>query len=169
MSLFNWSKKSEFAIVGKDIKWTDIKNELFRVIDFDKTNTIIDEQGRVIATSKFKPYGFLTVEWPVIERLVKLPIVHKDDFLLAASVFDDPKFSEQLDKLELLVTYSPKDNDRNTSFLHVLHYVITKSGTFNEYYKIHKATLLGLGPEHIFGSLIWEGELSVKINMTPIF
>jgi len=167
MKLFNWFKASEYAIVGRSIKWENVNNEVLRIIDFDRNETIIDNNGNVKAKSKFKPYGFLTVEWPIIERLVKLPIFHQDDFLLVLSIFNDKTMQEQKMNFEFLVTYAPKENDRNAPFLHVLHFVITSPKTFEKYYETKKRFIIN--PEIIFGQLKWEGQLQVQTNMTPDF
>jgi len=167
MKIFNWFKASEYAIVGRNIKWKEINNEVLRIIDFDSNETIIDNYGNVIAKSKFKPYGFLIVEWPIIERLVKLPIVHQDDFLLASIIFNDKAFQEQKKIFEFLATYAPKENDRNAPFLHVFHFLKTAPKTLEKYYETKKRFIIN--PEIIFGQLKWEGQLQVQINMNPDF
>jgi len=39
-------------------------------------------QVSVKAKSRFKPYGYLLVESPIFNQPAKLPIVHRDDFIL---------------------------------------------------------------------------------------
>jgi hypothetical protein len=167
MNLFNFFKPSEFATVGHSIKWNDIKKEVLRVIEFDTNGTTIDHNNVVHAKSKFKPYGFLISEWPIIERKVKIPIVHRDDFLLASSVFEKNHLKEQFANYDLLVCYNPSKDSKLAPFLHSLHFVLTSKSTFQEYNEIHKTTLLGCNPELMFGQWVWEGELKVKFNLTP--
>jgi hypothetical protein len=169
MKIFNWFKRSEFATVGKEIIWNQIEREVLRVIDFDRTDTTIDSDYKVIAKSNITPYGFLITEWPVIERRVKVPIVHQDDFLLASSIFDDAAFLKEIQGCDILATYYPFDKKANeiSVFLHKLHFVITPPETFEEYYQIRNNSLLGCNPEVLFGEFDWMGELKVKINSEP--
>jgi hypothetical protein len=53
-------------------------------------------------------YFTLLVESPIMNQRLKLPIVHRDDFILAASVFDEPEIAKVVENEELLVTYAPK-------------------------------------------------------------
>lgn len=171
MKLFNFFKPTEFALVGKDIKWKEIEREVCRINDFDRNDTTIDNNGQAIAKSNFRPYGFLVTDWPVIERKVKIPIVHRDDFLLAASIFDNSEFLNQIKGCDILVTYYPLDTkaDKRSAFLHKLHFVVTPPNTLEKYYEIRSKSFLGLDPEILFGDFIWIGELNVKINSNPQF
>lgn len=171
MKLFNWFKHSEFAIVGNDIKWNQIEKEVFRIVNFERNDTIVDDNGQVISKSINRPYGFLITDWPVIKRKVKIPIVHRDDFLLASSVFDNSEFLKKVEGCDILVTYYPLDTkvDKNSPFLHKLHFVITPPNTFETYYEVKNKSLLGCDPEILFGDFTWTGELKVKINLTPKF
>lgn len=74
--------------VGREIQWTDIVRHVFRVLDFDRAGTIIGPGNSAKAASSLGAYGYLLVESPILNQPVRLPIVHRDDFLLAASVFD---------------------------------------------------------------------------------
>ncbi len=123
MKLFNIFRKSEYALVGRDIKWDEINGEVFRINAIDRNGTIIDEGGQVHAKDNFSPYGFLIVEWPIIERRVKLPITHKDDFLLVSNIYDNPEALAAIDGYDFLVCYYPADHMKNeyAAFLHVLH------------------------------------------------
>jgi len=69
---------------------------------------MIEEHNHVKAKSKFQPYGYWLAESPILNNCVKLPMIHRDDFLLATSVFDEPKLASMVDDEELLVVYSPK-------------------------------------------------------------
>ncbi len=96
--------------IGRDIGWTDIIRHVFRVKEFDRTGTTVGPGDKVKASGRFKPYGYLLVESPILNQPARLPIVHRDDFLLATTVFDDPQFAEFVETEELLVTYAPKHN-----------------------------------------------------------
>ena len=171
MRLFNIFKKSEFALVGRDIKWEEINREVFRINEFDRNKTIIDNNGELHPKDNFNPYGFLIVEWPIIERRVKLPITHRDDFLLVSSIYDNPEICKEIEFNDFLVSYLPADKKENeyAAFLHVLHFILTPLGTLEKYYKKKQSTLLGYDPECLFGAFSWEGELRVGINADPRF
>lgn len=166
MKLFSFSKSSSIPEIGRDISWVKIIRHIFRVSEFDRAGTVIDPNNNVISKSKIKPYGYLIVDSPILQQNHRLPIVHKDDFLLAASVFDDPKLIKEIEQLELLVTYIPKHNNPFglAGFLHALHFVITKPGTLEDFYK-NETDVTNPTPEKIFNSISWEGEIRVGINL----
>lgn len=161
---------SQIPAIGRDIPWTVISGQVFRVRGFDRSGTTIGADARVDAKSTIRPYGYLLVESPILNQPAQLPICHRDDFLLASSVFDEPEFSPCVDEAELLVTYMPK----RKSFLgfagvtHVLHYVIVPPGTLHQYYEVgghmHMASP---APERLFGPFVYAGELRVQVNHHP--
>ncbi|MEI7452360.1 MAG: hypothetical protein WCK37_04150 [Candidatus Falkowbacteria bacterium] len=154
--------------VGKEISWADIVNHSFRVIGFDRNGTIIDRNNKVKARGFFKPYGYLIAESPILNNRVKLPIVHRDDFLLAASVFDNQKLTSLSISDELIVTYSPEillKNGLAGGFRHPLHYAIEPHGTLDHYYSMDNDINYGNpNPQKFFGPFVYNGEISVKIN-----
>jgi hypothetical protein len=155
--------------VGRDCEWTDIIGQVFHVLEFDTAGTII-RGNKVKAKSLFKPYGYLLVESPILNQPVRLPIVHRDDFLLAVSVFDEPQWLEVIKEQELLVTYVPKrklpKGKAGTS--HALHYVITPRGTLDRYYEVGNSMhIANPAAEKIFGTLVWDGLLRVQVNSDP--
>ena len=163
--------KSSVAVmpeIGKDIKWTDVVSHVFRVIEFDRAGTIIDRNGKVKTKSVFSPYGYLIVESLAFNNHVRLPIVHRDDFLLASSVYDDISVSNTINQNELLVTYIPKDKikDGLAGITHAIHYVIVPPNTL-ELYNSKNGKSRNQKPEIIFGSLAWEGEIKVGVNLNP--
>jgi len=87
------SQLPQTPVVGRDIRWTDITRQVFRVIKFDRAGTTVEAGNRVKPLSANAPYGYLIVESPILNQRICLPIVHRDDFLLAASVFDEPHFA----------------------------------------------------------------------------
>lgn len=101
--------------IGRDIKWIDVINQVFRVLEFDRTGTTIGSGDSVKATTRFKAYGYLLVESPIFSQPVRLPIVHRDDFILAVTVFDEPQLVDLVTEEELLVTYVPKQHLSNRS------------------------------------------------------
>ncbi|OGO31895.1 MAG: hypothetical protein A2Z29_02640 [Chloroflexi bacterium RBG_16_56_11] len=156
--------------IGRDCKWTDIIGQVFRVLEFDRAGTIIDRDGKVKALSHTKPYGYLLVESPILNQPIRLPIVHRDDFLLAASVFDEQQWYEIIKQEELLVTYVPKHKlpGGMAGVSHAIHYVITPRGTLERYYDAGKDIHMSIpAPEKIFGSLVWDGEIRVQVNKNP--
>jgi hypothetical protein len=157
--------------VGREISWADIVRQVFRVLEFDRTDTTIGPNDNVSSSSMFTPYGYLLVESPIMNQPVRLPIIHRDDFLLAASVFDEPKLAELITTDELLVTYAPKKILRgglagDTS--HVLHYVLSPEGTLDRYYsKDDDAHMAEPNPSLLFGQFVYEGEIRVQVNSEP--
>jgi len=160
--------KSIVPEIGKEILWADIVNHTFRVLDFDRNETTIDENNQVKAKSRFQPYGYLLAESPILNNRVKLPIIHRDDFLLAASVFDEPKLASMVKDEELLVVYSPKHlgpKGLSGSPHHVLHYAITPRGTLDAYYsKNNDMYMARPEPQKLFGQFVYQGEIKVQIN-----
>lgn len=157
--------------IGLEISWADIVNHAFRVLEFDKTDTTIGQNNQVSATSLFKPYGYLLVESPILNQKVRLPIIHQVDFLLAASVFDEPELADLIADKELLVTYAPKHvlpKGLSGSPHHVLHYVIAPRGTLNSYYSIDNDMHMAKpDPQKLFGPFVYQGEIRVQINSEP--
>lgn len=154
--------------VGRDISWADIVQQVFRVLEFDRTDTTIGANDKVSASSMFTPYGYLLVESPILNQPVKLPIVHRDDFWLAASVFDEPALADLVTTEELLVTYAPKKVLRGGLAgdpSHMLHYVLTTGGTLDRYYsKDNDAHMSKPNPALIFGEFLYEGEIKVQVK-----
>lgn len=159
--------------IGKEISWTDIVNHTFRVFEFDRNGTIINENNQVKAKSSFQPYGYLLAESPILNNRVKMPIIHRDDFLLVAGVFDSPKLSNLVEIEELLVTYSPKhlgQKGLSGSPHHALHYAIVPIGTLDSYYSANNdAHFEKPEPQKLVGQFVYQGEMKVQINPEPLF
>lgn len=157
-------------MVGHHIAWTDIVGQVFRVRDFDKGGTTIGPSGEVRSGSAAEPYGHLVVESPILNQAVKLPIIHRDDYLLASSVFDEPELADLAANAELLVTYVPKQKLPGglAGTTHALHYVIVPLGTLQRYYEVSgDAHMAKPAPQKLFGDFVYEGELKVQINSDP--
>jgi hypothetical protein len=155
--------------IGSDILWIDIVSQVFRVLEFDRAGTTIGAGDTVKAKSRFKPYGYLLVESPIFKQPARLPIVHRDDFGLAATVFDEPHLADLVTDEELLVTYVPKQHLPTGHALgpsHVLHYVLVPRGTLNEYYKRDTPTSPS-AIKQLFVELVYEGETKVHVNSEP--
>lgn len=154
--------------VGRDVNWIDMVRQVFRVLEFDRAGTVVGPGNTVRAQSDSAPYGYLLVESPIYAKVARLPIIHQDDFLLAASVFDELSLLEMVKKEELLVAYVPeKYNSAGFSLAptHVLHYALVPSGTLGRYYstgadKLRANELLN----QIFGGFVYEGEIRVQIK-----
>jgi hypothetical protein len=163
---------SIIPIIGSDIEWIQIVSHVFRVIKFDRSGTTIGPSNTVYASSPVEPYGYLLVESPILNQPAILPITHRDEFLLASSVFDDPQWLGIIEKEELLVTYVPKrmlSNGLAADTLLGLHFVITPRGTLDKYYKVgNDMHMANPAPKKLFGAFIWEGEVRVQINQHPI-
>ncbi len=140
----------------------ELINQVFRVVDFNRNGTTTDEHGRVHAKSIFKPYGYLTVESPESNKPIQLPIIHRDDFILATLFFDDPTSIQLWNEnvSEFLVTYFPeKTDDKGFSLspFHCLHYAICVYGTIDKYYKSSTTD-----PKSIFGEYVFNGPLKIR-------
>jgi hypothetical protein len=158
-------------VIGKHCKWTDVIGQVFRVLEFDRSGTIIRPGNKLKTKGFLKPYGYLRVESPVLNTPVRMPIVHRDDFLLAASVFDDPKCVDAVKEDELLVTYIPKKKlpGGSVGIQHGIHYAIVPRGTMERYYGFDETSerMVYPEPERIFGVLQWDGMLRVHMNPEP--
>ena len=156
--------------IGRDIAWTDVVRQVFRVVEFDRAGTTIGPNDKLEAVSRMMPYGYLLVESPIMNQPARLPIVHRDDFLLAATVFDDPDMTELVEDEELLVTYAPKRNLPGgiIGVAHALHYVVVPYGTLDEYYDFEgDAHMVNPDPEKLFGPLVYKGQIRVDFNPDP--
>lgn len=163
MGLFQKNRKS--SAFGKDLPWLMAVNRIMRVTEFDKLNTKI-KGGLPVQRNPFKPYGYLIVDSHGLGEEVRLPIIHRDDFGLAASVFDVPSLEEYVSENELLVVYAPQDllpDGRSGSPQHVLHYALAPRGTLDAYYTMNSG-IHESDPnlEIIFGDLIYSGEIAVR-------
>jgi len=161
-------------VIGKEISWTDIVQMVFRVLEFDRSDTKMPLNGQpsdIKAGSLNRPYGYLLVEAPTLNQPIHLPIIHRDDFWLATTVFDEPQFSKLVTDEELLVTYAPKHtlhNGFSGSPHHVLHYVITPKGTLDSYYSMNNDIHMAKPePQKLFGPFVYEGEIRVEVNLEP--
>ncbi len=155
--------------IGKEISWADIVNHAFRVLEFDRNNTTIDQNNQVKAKSSFQPYGYLLSESPVLNNKVRIPIIHRDDFLLVASVFDEPKLAVMVVDEELLVTYAPKHllpKGLSGSPHHVLHYAIAPIGTLDSYYSVNNDMHMAKPePQKLFGLFVYQGEIKAEVPL----
>ncbi len=70
-------------VVGEDVAWKEIVRQVLHVLEFDRGETIINPDGSLKRASLMEPDGHLLVKSPIFYRPIKVPIVHRDDFLLA--------------------------------------------------------------------------------------
>jgi len=158
-------------MVGQQISWLDVLRHVFKVCEFDRAGTIVGPNDRVKA-SGLDPYGYLLVESPILTQRTILPIIHRDDFLLATTVFDEPSLAKTLEtEAELLVTYAPKRVLRkglSGSSSHVLHYILAPQGTLDRYYSMDgDRHMASPAPEKLFGQFIYDGEIRVQVIPRP--
>lgn len=170
MSIFNIfkTKKSNELEIGKSISWKNSINIIFKIIDFDSNGTTVDEFGNVNAKSISKPYGYLTVSNPAFLEKLKLPITHKDDFLLADGILNNSNFLGIEKTKDFLVTYRPKNetSDGLAGIHHALHFSITPNESLNNYYNKYGNDKNLEVLENIFVIFSWY-ELRVQINSEP--
>jgi hypothetical protein len=159
-------------VIGQDIKWTDVIRQVFRILEFDRSDTTVLADGTVKATTQTKPYGYLLVESPIFNVKARLPITHSADFALAASVYDVPQLAEMVAQEELLVTYFPKRKLPMglAGITHALHYVVAPRGTLERYYEFNNDEhMANPAPEKLFKEFAWDGEVRVQVNSDPKF
>jgi len=157
-------------VIGQDIKWTDIARQVFRVLEFDRSDTTILADGTVKVATQTKPYGYLLVESPILNVKARLPITHSADFALAVSVYDVPQLAEMVAQEELLVTYFPKHKLPMglAGITHALHYVVVPRSTLERYYEFNNDEhMANPDPQKLFGPFIYQGEIKVQINSEP--
>jgi hypothetical protein len=160
--------------VGKLIGWDQIVRHVFRVLDFDRHGTVVSPDDQVHAQDPAEPYGYLRAESPILNQPISLPIVHRDDFILATTVYDDSGLTAAVESdYELLVTYAPKRvlaGGLNGTPDHCLHYVIAPRGTLENYYSFRDDLHMGRpAPEKLFGDFVYQGRIGVGRNQSPSF
>lgn len=160
--------------VGKLIGWDQIIRHVFRVLSFDRHGTVVTPGDQVQAVSPAEPYGYLRAESPILNQPLSLPIVHRDDFVLATTVYDDVSLAAAVGAdYELLVTYAPRrvaSGGLNGTPDHCLHYVIAPRGTLEKYYSFRDDLHMGKpAPEKLFGEFVYQGRIAVGRNLNPSF
>ena len=160
-------------VIGKQISWVEIVRQVFKVREFDRSDTTVDANDCVKAGSSDAPYGFMLVESPILNQAVWLPIIHRDDFLLATTVFDEPSLVDALaGELELLATYAPErvlPGGLSGSPLHVLHYILVPAGTLEKYYSFDADRHMhSPAPEKLFGQFVYHGAIGVGRAPNPL-
>ncbi|MDP9226425.1 MAG: hypothetical protein M3P18_21820, partial [Actinomycetota bacterium] len=136
--------------------------------------TVVTPDDQVHALNPTEPYGYLRAESPILNQPLSLPIVHRDDFLLATTVYDDSGLTAAVGSdYELLVTYAPKravNGGLNGTPDHCLHYVIVPRGTLENYYSFGDDLHMGKpAPEKLFGDFVYQGRIAVGRNQNPSF
>jgi hypothetical protein len=159
--------------IGVHMRWDQIVGLVFRVLEFDRAGSVITN-GQVVAASPTRPYGYLLVESPVFNQPTRLPIVHSDDFALAASVYDEEQFAgATVGASELLVTYVPRDKlpGAAVGITHGLHYLIAPRGTLERYYEGTEGDrrMRSPDPGRLFGGFVYSGTIGVRVNHDPQF
>jgi len=169
MKLINWFNKPNKQEIGKTISWKDSIGIVFKISEFDASGTLIDLNGNVKSKNLSKPYGFLVVENPNLKGSFRLPIIHRDDFLLASSIFYEANQVKIIKTKDFLVTYRPKIINPNglAGIHHSLHYVIAPLNTLNTFYNKFDSDKIGSNIESLFIKFVWEGEIGVQINQNP--
>jgi hypothetical protein len=162
-------------LVGVEIPWKDIVRQVVRVVSLDPKDTkIVDDRVIGPDASTQMPYGYLIVEAPVTGQPVRVPLIHRDDFWLAASAFEDPRRSDAIanGEVELLATYSPRKllpNGFSGDGTHCMHFVLCPSGTLANYYAFNNEEHKDRpAPEKLFGQFVYEGTVSIGVNQNPL-
>lgn len=156
--------------VGREIQWSQIVRQVFRVLEFDRSGVVSFEGDVIEPTNSSSPLGYLLVESPILNQPMRLPLTHSDDFRLAASAFDHPKWNEIHSKNELLVSYAPRFKLPGgiAGIWHANHYVVVPKGTLERYYSMNDdENMARPNPEMIFGNFVWVGEVRVRFNLNP--
>ncbi len=90
------------TVIGQGIRWEDVKGQVFHVLDFTPNASV--EGGKVRANSRFTPYAMLTVESPVYQEPLTMPVLHRLDFLHLWKCFQEQAVGATE---ELMVSYEP--------------------------------------------------------------
>lgn len=167
-NLFRTEKKD--PEIGKEISWRNSIHVVFKIIDFDNNGTQVDNNGKVEAKSLFKPYGYLTVSNPNYVKKYKLPIIHKDDYLLIEQYFTNQQLKKIVDENEILVVYRPKEITPSgaAGIFHCLHYVIVPKGTVVELFQKYGSSQSEEIIERLFIKFSWE-MIKVETNKNPFY
>jgi hypothetical protein len=168
----DWAGGSE-PLVGVEIPWKDIVRQVVRVTSLDQKETKIVGDDAV-GGGPNQPYGYLIVESPIFTQPVRVPLIHRTDFALAASAYEDPRRATALanGEAELLTTYAPRKvlpNGFAGDVTHCMHYVLVPPGTLAKYYDFNSDQHMRQpAPEKLFGSFVYEGTVSVGMNQNPL-
>jgi len=151
--------------IGRDIAWADIVNHAFRILGWQRDEAKDGTGDSASAVNQSTSYGNLLVESPILNQKVRLPIQHRDDYRLFASVYDEPSLANLLggEEAEFLVAYAP---DRpEGSPLHALHYAVVPPGTLDSYYSENEdAHMARPNPWELFGPFVYEGKMQVRVS-----
>jgi hypothetical protein len=105
-----------------------------------------------------------------LNQPIIVPIIHRDDYAMAASVFDDERLAASLKKdVECLVVYAPKrvvGKGLSGTPDHCLHYAICPRGTLEHYYRDDSTgdrRMARPTPEVLVGPLVYKGNISVRV------
>lgn len=93
--------KRELPLIGRDIPFSAIEDELCRVVNFGNLSKVVD--GKVVSMMKNMPYGYLEVESKNLPETAMLTLNHKDDYL---HVWEFAGKQELPDSAELLVIWT---------------------------------------------------------------
>lgn len=173
MGIFNLFGRSRKVLttdneIGKKISWKDSINIVFKIVDFDSNGTSVDHLGNVHSKNMYEPYGYLSVNNPNYTGVLKLPIIHKDDYLLVEQYFTNTQLKKIIDDKDFLVVYRPREitPEGLAGIYHCLHYVITPQGTFTEFFKKYGCSSNEVNIEKLFIKFSWD-MVKVETNETP--
>ena len=136
-----------------------------KVVDLKKGIQRIDRFGNDLPKYSFEPYGYLIVQSPLFKDSIRLPIIHKDDFLIIESARKETIWKKFLQEHELLVTYCPKDitaNGLSTSSYHVLHFAVVPNGILANLYANNRKRVTDEELLHLFKAFSWELALDTE-------
>jgi hypothetical protein len=153
--------------MGRDIPLDRVVRQVMRVVEFDRSDTIIGPDDKVIARSEWRPYGYLIVESPVLPKLSRLPVFHRDDFWLASSVLDLESWNGAEQFSEFLVTYAPEiviEGGLSGGITHTMHFVVAPSGTLEDFYE-EPEDVRQINLEKLFGVFVYEGAVKVQATL----
>lgn len=90
-------------LIGRDIKWREIEGHLFRIVHFMHLAFAGDDKIQSAAAGL--PYGFITVESPILNQPAMMPVNHREEFLNFWDIFQEDGGVPA--GTELLVSYLP--------------------------------------------------------------
>lgn len=140
------------GVIGAQIAWKQIERQVFRVTAFTEL-AILDETGAVKTFSRSMPYGLLTVESPILNFPVQMPVAHRFNFLQAHYVYEVAHWDKWMaaNQHDLLVTYAPSKTFLLGAAQPPLHFRVAPNNLLHTFYSDDANMKSPGNAEKIFG------------------
>lgn len=123
------------GMIGSEIAWKQIERQVFRVLSF-AAFAALDANGAVQTSNRTLPYGLLTVESPILNFPVQMPVTHRFNFLQANYVYEVAHWNDWLvaNQHDLLVSYGPSRKFLVGAAFPLLHFRIAANTSLDAFY-----------------------------------